>query len=144
MKSTFGVFVIRTVAFRQTAFLVVLSLLLMGAGLRAQACGGACCATGQTERYSPSGEAKRISTPHPCCCDTAPIPCDLERAPAPDLPDSALSAAPRVEAPAVHLAGLPLASVGSADPGHATLGRLQPSAQGPPGPVYLRTQSFLC
>jgi len=136
--------VIRNAGYRPTALLLVLALLVMGAGLRANPCGGACCAADRGAVPASAGEAKQLSAPHACCCDSAPVPCDLEGAPAPDLPDSALSAAPRMDAPA-SLSAMPgQVSLVNVSQGVATLGRLRPSAQGPPGPVYLRTQSFLC
>lgn len=123
------------------AVLVALSVLLMGAGLPHLACGGACCGVPGGGQGSSTA---RAADPHSCCCDAAPIPCDLEQAPIKDLPDSALTAVPRVDAPAhapvlgsIDSSAVPASPVGS-------LAHARPCAQGPPGPIYLRHRSLLC
>lgn len=117
-------------------WLVALSMLLLGAAPPHRPCGGGCCAA--PVAVHPAAE------PHSCCCDTAPVPCDLEQAPAQELPDSAVTAVPRVDAPA-HAPVL--ASVGASAVPASPVGSLShalPSAQGPPGPIYLRHRSLLC
>lgn len=118
------------------AWLAVLSMVLLGAVILDRPCGGGCCAA--QVAVHPGAQ------PHSCCCDTAPIPCDLEQAPVQDLPDSALTAVPRVDVPAQQLVfasscvcAVPASPVGS--PAQA-----RPCAQGPPGPIYLRNLSLLC
>ncbi|MEW6486650.1 MAG: hypothetical protein AB1578_01890 [Thermodesulfobacteriota bacterium] len=118
------------------AWLAVLSMLLLGAALPHRPCGGGCCAA--PVAVHPGAE------PHSCCCDTAPVPCDLEQAPVQDFPDSAVTAVPRVDAPAhapvlgsIDSSAVPASPVGS-------LAHARPCAQGPPGPIYLRHLALLC
>lgn len=133
----------RTTAFRKTAVLLVLSLVLMGAGLRAPTCGGACCTAEKAPGHH--AVAKQIATSHACCCGAAPVPCDLERDPVPpEQPESALHASPRVDAPTLLAEGPTSATFGRWPDGVARLLLVHPSAQGPPGPVFLLTQSLLC
>lgn len=118
------------------AWLAALSMLLLGAAIPHHPCGGGCCAA--------PAAVQRAADPHACCCDAAPVPCDLGQAPVQELPDSALTAIPRVDAPAhapvlasLESSAAPASLVGS-------LSHARPSAQGPPGPIYLRHLSLLC
>lgn len=123
------------------AWLVALSVLLMGTGMARHACAGACCAAMATDRHA---VAAPTPNPHACCCDAEPVPCDLEQAPVNDLPDSAVTGVPRVDTPAP-VSGLAALS-SSAGPSSpvGTLAHRRPNAQGPPGPLYLRHLALLC
>ncbi|MDW7710611.1 MAG: hypothetical protein SCH98_09055 [Deferrisomatales bacterium] len=126
---------------RLAVWLLALSVLLMGAGLPYHACAGSCCGAAAGDA---SPGAARAPAAHSCCCDAEPVPCDLEQAPAKELPDSAVTGVPRVDAPSPG----PILQVGARLPMPAAAGSYHTgrptSAQGPPGPLYLLHLALLC
>ncbi len=82
---------------------------------------------------------------HACCCGGADErSCDLEEAPAPQGLESALSATPRVEVPSQAVGVLAPDAMGPVAAPAGRLARVAPTAQAPPGPIYLRYLSILC
>lgn len=134
----------RAAAFRPIALLLVLSVLLLGAAAPHASCEGSCCGAERGPGQAWAGESQDLSAPHACCCGPEAAPCDLEQAPPPDLPDSAVSTVPRVESPASLAVFVTPGSHGLARLAGRSPTPLSPSAQGQPPPLYLRDQAFLC
>lgn len=133
----------------RTLLSLLLALSLLG-GWTAQAvgaCGGVCCGA-EAAAPRPVGHERPLSMvlSSSCgCCGEAAPPCDLTRSELPDPPPRALSAAPKVEDPAVGLLAVhPLASAPTRVATGLRRFGTDPPDRAPPTPRYLLHLAFLC
>lgn len=130
---------------RRAAWVLMLSLLCLGMAAPPHACAGACCVPGPGGVHGSHEAIRSAPMEHACCCGGAEErSCDLEEAPVPQGLDSALSATPRVEVPSQAFAVLNPDAKGPVAACAGRIARVAPTAQAPPGPIYLRYLSILC